>query len=132
MHEDLFESFLLRSESNFVWDGKAHEWWLVGANHTLPQSALDLPTAQSAALAHLNKFPPDKKRSTQAHPGLDAVLSKYQISFHWNDIGKNWFLVYQEKGKYSLKRTTARPAIDRWDAQELAYTYINQELLPTL
>jgi hypothetical protein len=129
MSEDLFEYFSLTSESNFVWDGKAHEWWLVGSNHTLPQTAIDFSTARSAAMAHLNKFPPDKNRSTHAHPGLDAVLSKHQISFHWNDIGKSWFLVYQEKGKYSLKRTDVRPAIDRWDAQERAFTYINQELL---
>ena len=55
---------------------------------------------------------------------LDALLSKYRYSFHWNATGRTWWLVGQIKGTTSLHRSEPKPAEDIGAAQVAAVKFI--------
>ncbi|MCL4560297.1 MAG: hypothetical protein M1281_06760 [Chloroflexi bacterium] len=56
-------------------------------------------------------------------PELDALLSKYRLSFHWNATGKKWWLISQAKNG-SLVRSEYQPSEDILSAQAAAIKYI--------
>ena len=58
---------------------------------------------------------------------LDTLLSKYRLTFNWGEPANVWWLVGQEKGSNTLKRTDPQPAKDRNAALLAAAEYIKSK-----
>jgi hypothetical protein len=50
---------------------------------------------------------------------LDMLLSTHRLTFNWGDPGLKWWLVGQEKGTNTLKRTVPQHA-DSYEAAKIA------------
>ena len=57
---------------------------------------------------------------------LEALLSKYRMTFNWSEGGKKWWLIGQAKGSNTLRSTEPQKAADREAGQVAAVEFIHQ------
>jgi len=131
MDSSELDTLLYNHNLTFNWSDEKRTWSLVGQvksdnslRRTEPQRADNLQAGQTAAV----KFIQYMFRSRDESPGenleLDALLSKYRMTFNWGNPGLKWWLVGQAKGKNSLERSVAQPAANRAAAQDAAVVFI--------
>ncbi len=60
------------------------------------------------------------------NPVLDALLSKYRLTFNWGEPGGRWWLVGQMKGSNALQRSEPQHAENIEAAQAAAVKFIQE------
>jgi hypothetical protein len=63
-----------------------------------------------------------------SNPMLEALLSKYRLTFNWGEPGGRWWLVGQMKGSNALQRSEPQHAENLEAAQLAAIKYIQETM----
>jgi len=137
MEKNELDTLLLQHELKFFWVEDRKEWWLSGKSlgdgqKTEPKKALNIEAAQASAVNTIKTNLLRPKSNNSSFPELDALLFKYNMSFHWSDPRSNWFLMWQAKGSNMLVTSKPRYASSRWDAQIDAAELISTKLVDLL
>ena len=86
--------------------------------------AAGLDAAKVAAVLLLKALPLPDYHQFDEKPLLDTLLNKYRLTFNWANPGLKWWLVGQNKGSNTLRRTVPQSAIDIETAKGDAVQYI--------
>jgi hypothetical protein len=113
---ETMSTWMLRDQSD---EGKT----LAKAEH---QHAVNIGAAQLAAI----RFIQNLHQSRAAYPiessELEDLLSKHRLTFNWGNPGLRWWLVGQQKGTNTLRRSTPQAAKDIEAAKADAILYIRE------
>lgn len=63
-----------------------------------------------------------------SNPMLEALLSKYRLTFNWGEPGGRWWLVGQMKGGNALQRSEPQHAENIEAAQVAAIKFIQETM----
>ncbi len=121
---------LLKNRLNFHWSKTSSTWLLTNQSNRggnpewyQSQAAENIEAAQAAAISFIQSMHRSENKEEESIE-LDTLLNKYRLTFNWGDPGSRWWLVGQNKGSNTLRRTVPRPAKDIETAKADAVQYI--------
>jgi len=124
MEKSGLDPLLKQYRLEFFWAEDKKEWWLAGkVQKTDPRKATNIMAAKFAAIQYIESGMPRPTDNYRNHPELDALLTAHNVSFHWNDVGRKWIVIWSKVGK-GLVKSNPQLAENRWEAQVAAAEYI--------
>lgn len=118
---------------NFHWSEALNTWRLTDQSEGAEahprfenHHADTIEAAQEAAITFIQNFHQSHHPYPTESVELEALLSKYRLTFNWGNPGLRWWLIGQKKGTNTLLRTVPQPAKDLETAKVAAIRYIRE------
>jgi hypothetical protein len=130
MENPELELLLMKNKLNFHWTNTSRTWLLTNQSNRggnpewfQSQAATSIEAAQADAIIFLQSMHRSESKKEESIE-LDTLLNKYRLTFNWGEPGLRWWLVGQNKGSNTLRRTVPKAAKDIETAKADAVQYI--------